>query len=238
MLERDVLVPCETVRRWCARFGQVHAGALCRRRPRPGNARHLDEGLIKINGERKCPWRAADAEAPFWTSSYSPAGPRTDLTTPGTPPGTHTLHNVTAPAAALGSTPGGGGPHTSQAFRPGAGRHRHRADWSPMTGGNGAEQKTVPSAVSRQPPPPARTSASTPSDARPMPAATAWAPICTTTAAAGMPPVMQVRKVLRRCGAAARCAGRRRRARRGRRPRRSVPAGRAGRSPWGGRGRR
>ncbi|GGQ32827.1 hypothetical protein GCM10010266_64930 [Streptomyces griseomycini] len=37
MLERGVLVSCETVRRWCAQFGQVYAGALRRRQPRPGD---------------------------------------------------------------------------------------------------------------------------------------------------------------------------------------------------------
>jgi putative transposase len=36
MLERGVLVSYETVRRWCTKFGQTYAGALRRRRPRPG----------------------------------------------------------------------------------------------------------------------------------------------------------------------------------------------------------
>jgi hypothetical protein len=35
MLERGVPVSHETVRRWCATFGQARAGALRRRRPRP-----------------------------------------------------------------------------------------------------------------------------------------------------------------------------------------------------------
>ncbi len=62
VLERGVLVPCETVRRRCAKFGQVHAGALRRRRPRPGDERHLDEVFVKINGEREYLWRAVDAD--------------------------------------------------------------------------------------------------------------------------------------------------------------------------------
>ncbi|MEU5431291.1 IS6 family transposase, partial [Streptomyces olivoreticuli] len=37
MLERGVEVSYETVRRWCARFGQEYANRLRRRRPRPGD---------------------------------------------------------------------------------------------------------------------------------------------------------------------------------------------------------
>lgn len=61
MLERGVLVSHETVRRWCAKFGQTYANGLRRRRARPGDKRHLDEVFIKINGERKYLWRAVDA---------------------------------------------------------------------------------------------------------------------------------------------------------------------------------
>jgi putative transposase len=31
MLERGIVVSCETVRRWCVKFGQAYAGALRRR---------------------------------------------------------------------------------------------------------------------------------------------------------------------------------------------------------------
>ncbi|RPK32053.1 hypothetical protein EES39_39525 [Streptomyces sp. ADI92-24] len=62
MLERGVIVSHETVLRWCAKFGQAHANGLRRRRPRPGDKRHLDEVFIKINGEQKYLWRAVDAE--------------------------------------------------------------------------------------------------------------------------------------------------------------------------------
>ena len=47
VLERGVIVPHETVRRWCAKFGQVYAHGL-RRWPRTGGTWHLDEVLIKI----------------------------------------------------------------------------------------------------------------------------------------------------------------------------------------------
>ncbi|MEV7864370.1 IS6 family transposase [Streptomyces hirsutus] len=62
MLERGVLVSHETIRRWCAKFGQAYAGALRRRRPRPGDTWRLDEVFIKINGGLKYRWRAVDAD--------------------------------------------------------------------------------------------------------------------------------------------------------------------------------
>ncbi|MFF9691092.1 ATP-binding protein [Streptomyces sp. NPDC014623] len=60
MLERGVVVSHETVRRWCAKFGQAYTDSLHRRRPRPGDKWHLDEVFIKINGEQKYLWRAVD----------------------------------------------------------------------------------------------------------------------------------------------------------------------------------
>ncbi|MDX3133277.1 IS6 family transposase [Streptomyces europaeiscabiei] len=62
MLERGIVVSYETVRRWCANFGQRYAGALRRRQPRPGDKWHLDEVFIKINGEPKYLWRAVDQD--------------------------------------------------------------------------------------------------------------------------------------------------------------------------------
>ncbi|MFE7111988.1 IS6 family transposase [Streptomyces sp. NPDC057575] len=62
MLERGVLVSHETVRSWCAKFGQAYANYLCGRRPRPGAKWHLDEVFVKINGELKYLWRAVDAD--------------------------------------------------------------------------------------------------------------------------------------------------------------------------------
>jgi putative transposase len=62
MLERGIVVSYETVRRWCAKFGQACANALRRRRPRPGDRWHLDEVFIKINGEQRYLWRAVDRD--------------------------------------------------------------------------------------------------------------------------------------------------------------------------------
>ncbi|MGW4027119.1 IS6 family transposase [Streptomyces sp. NPDC005009] len=61
MLGRGVVVSYETVRRWCAKFGQAYANGL-RRRPRPGDKWHPDEVFMKINGERKYLWRAVDQD--------------------------------------------------------------------------------------------------------------------------------------------------------------------------------
>jgi putative transposase len=58
LLERGVVLSYETIRRWCAKFGQAYANQL--RRPRPGDKWHLDEVFVKINGITHYPWRAVD----------------------------------------------------------------------------------------------------------------------------------------------------------------------------------
>ena len=60
MLQRGIVVSHETVRQWCAKFGQIYANALRRRRARPGDKWHLDEVFIKINGTSHYLWRAVD----------------------------------------------------------------------------------------------------------------------------------------------------------------------------------
>lgn len=47
MLERGVTVSYETVRQWCAKFGQAYANQLRRRRPRPGDKWYMDEVLLR-----------------------------------------------------------------------------------------------------------------------------------------------------------------------------------------------
>jgi putative transposase len=61
MLQRGVVVSYETIRQWCAKFGQVYANRLRRRRARPGDKWHLDEVFIRITSPRGGParsWRA------------------------------------------------------------------------------------------------------------------------------------------------------------------------------------
>jgi transposase-like protein len=60
ILQRGVVVSYETIRAWCAKFGQAYANQLRRRRPRPGDKWHLDEVFVKINGAHRYLWRAVD----------------------------------------------------------------------------------------------------------------------------------------------------------------------------------
>src|SRR5262249_58362535 len=60
MLERGIVVSHETIRQWCAKFGQTYANGLRRRRARPGDKWHLDEVYIKIAGKTHYLWRAED----------------------------------------------------------------------------------------------------------------------------------------------------------------------------------
>ena len=60
MLARGVAVSYETIRAWCAKFGQAYANQLRRRRPRPGDKWHLDEVFVNIIGTIHHLWRAVD----------------------------------------------------------------------------------------------------------------------------------------------------------------------------------
>jgi putative transposase len=62
MLERGIVVSHETIRQWCAKFGQTYANELRRRRARPGDKWHVDEVFITINGQRRYLWRAVDQQ--------------------------------------------------------------------------------------------------------------------------------------------------------------------------------
>ena len=62
MLERGVVVSHETVRQWCAKFGQGYANQLRRWRPRPGDKWHVDEVFIRTKGKHHYLWRAVDQD--------------------------------------------------------------------------------------------------------------------------------------------------------------------------------
>jgi len=62
MLERGIVVSHETIRQWCAKFGQTYANELRRRRARPGDKWHVDEVFLTINGQRRSLWRAVDQQ--------------------------------------------------------------------------------------------------------------------------------------------------------------------------------
>jgi len=60
LLEREIDVSYETIRRWVAKFGPVIARGLRRRQPQPGDIWHLDEVVVTINGRKFWLWRAVD----------------------------------------------------------------------------------------------------------------------------------------------------------------------------------
>ena len=62
LAERGVVASYETIRRWCKKFGQIFAGRLRRRRPRPGDKWYLDEVFIRIQGVQHYLWRAVDQD--------------------------------------------------------------------------------------------------------------------------------------------------------------------------------
>jgi putative transposase len=62
MAMRGVVLTYETIRRWWLKFGQTSANGLRRRRPRPGDIWHGDEGFLQLNGETHDWWRAVDQE--------------------------------------------------------------------------------------------------------------------------------------------------------------------------------
>ena len=62
LAERGVVVTYESVRQWCRKVGQQYAHHLRRRRARPGDTWHVDEGFLKSNGKNQSLWRAADQD--------------------------------------------------------------------------------------------------------------------------------------------------------------------------------
>ena len=62
LLERGIVVPYETIRRWAIKFGVDYARRLKRKAPSRGDIWHLDEVVISINGEKRYLWRAVDQD--------------------------------------------------------------------------------------------------------------------------------------------------------------------------------
>ena len=54
------MVSYESIREWGLRFGRLFANALKRRRPCPGDKRHMDEVFVRIRGKLHYLWRAID----------------------------------------------------------------------------------------------------------------------------------------------------------------------------------
>src|SRR5215212_1183278 len=60
LAERGIAVTHESIRQWGFKFGGDFARKLRRRRPRPGDTRHMDEVFIRIRSELHYLWRAVD----------------------------------------------------------------------------------------------------------------------------------------------------------------------------------
>jgi transposase-like protein len=65
LAERGVAVSYETIRRWCRKFGQPFADGVRRRRPRPGDKWHCENGGAGGGGhDPKWHWLSAVVEMP------------------------------------------------------------------------------------------------------------------------------------------------------------------------------
>jgi putative transposase len=62
LLERGILVSCETVRRWALTFGPNYARRPKRKSPSCHDIWHLDEVVIQIAGKNQWLWRAVDQD--------------------------------------------------------------------------------------------------------------------------------------------------------------------------------
>jgi putative transposase len=68
LAERGITLSYETVRRWCAKFGASFAKRILRRRPRPGDKWHLDEGVPRTHDQQ---WECGAA----WKMRVGPSKP-------------------------------------------------------------------------------------------------------------------------------------------------------------------
>ena len=62
LAERGIDLCYETVRCWANKFGPAIAANIRRRRGRADSVWHLDEMIVRINGQRMYMWRAVDKE--------------------------------------------------------------------------------------------------------------------------------------------------------------------------------
>lgn len=68
LLDRGIVVSYETIRRWCRKHGPDYARRVLRKSPTKDDAWHLDEVVVRINGQKCWLWRADDQDG--W--SYCP----------------------------------------------------------------------------------------------------------------------------------------------------------------------
>ena len=59
---RGIIVSYEAIRGWCIKFSKDFRDVIKKRERKPGDKWHLDEMIIKMNGEIFILWRAVDSE--------------------------------------------------------------------------------------------------------------------------------------------------------------------------------
>jgi putative transposase len=62
LLERGIVVSYETIRRWCRQHGPDYARRLRRKAPSKEDVWHLDELVVRVNGQKCWLWRAVDQD--------------------------------------------------------------------------------------------------------------------------------------------------------------------------------
>jgi len=62
LAQRGIAVTYETIRQWCRSFGRAYARRLRQRHGQLGDAWHLDELFVSINGRHQFLWRAVDQD--------------------------------------------------------------------------------------------------------------------------------------------------------------------------------
>jgi putative transposase len=62
LAKRGIIVTYETVRQWCLKFGPAYARRLKKHQGRLGDAWHLNEAVISIQGTQHYLWRAVDQD--------------------------------------------------------------------------------------------------------------------------------------------------------------------------------
>lgn len=62
LLERGIVVSYETIRRWAKRHGADYARRVRRKAPAKDDVWHLDEVVVRINGQKCWLWRAVDQD--------------------------------------------------------------------------------------------------------------------------------------------------------------------------------
>ncbi|UVK49892.1 IS6 family transposase (plasmid) [Mesorhizobium sp. AR02] len=62
LFDRGIVVSYETIRRWCRKHGPDYARRIRRKSPTKDDVWHLDEVVVRINGQKCWLWRAVDQD--------------------------------------------------------------------------------------------------------------------------------------------------------------------------------